>query len=48
MVKDADASRARVTDLGGQILQRHEEDGWVWWVVADPEGNEACLVVASG
>ena len=48
VVKDADGSRAQVTDLGGQILQRHEEDGWVWWVVADPEGNEACLVVASG
>ena len=33
VVKDADGSRAQVTDLGGQILQRHEEDGWVcgWW-----------------
>lgn len=47
VVKDAKASKAQVTELGGRILERLEEDGWVWWIVADPEGNEACLVQSS-
>jgi predicted enzyme related to lactoylglutathione lyase len=40
---DLDAEVARVTALGASVLARHDEAGR-WVVLADPEGNEFCLV----
>ena len=45
-VDDVDAALARVVALGGRDLgERHEYDEGTVVVVADPEGNELCLVV---
>lgn len=41
---DLDADRARLLRLGAVDLQRHTEAGCSWVVLADPEGNEFCLV----
>ncbi len=43
-VKDVDIALARVEALGGRKLQAVEEEGSRWIVVADPDGNEFCLV----
>jgi len=43
-VEDADAASARVEALGGMKLQEIEESGARWIVMADPDGNEFCLV----
>ena len=40
---DLDVEVARVTALGATVLARHDEAGR-WVVLADPEGNEFCLV----
>lgn len=46
-VADLDEARARVEALGGRRIsaQVFEEFGYRWVVMADPEGNEFCLVV---
>ncbi len=46
-VTDLDGARARVEALGGRTLSERpfEEFGYRWLVMADPEGNEFCLVV---
>jgi predicted enzyme related to lactoylglutathione lyase len=46
-VPDLDAACARVEELGGRRLsdEPFAEYGYRWHVMADPEGNEFCLVV---
>jgi hypothetical protein len=41
-----DADRARLLRLGAIELQRYTEADYSWVVLADPEGNEFCLVRA--
>jgi predicted enzyme related to lactoylglutathione lyase len=43
-VEDVDAASARVEALGGMKLQEIEESGARWIVMADPDGNEFCLI----
>lgn len=43
-VSDLDETVSRVQDLGGHKLQRFGEYGIEWVVMADPDGNEFCLV----
>jgi predicted enzyme related to lactoylglutathione lyase len=43
-VPDLDAAVRRVQDLGGRNLQQHSDYGIKWAVMADPDGNEFCLV----
>lgn len=40
---DLDAVTALVEELGGARLADHEEEGFRWRVMRDPEGNEFCL-----
>lgn len=46
-VADLEEARARVEALGGRRVSPDlfEEFGYRWIVMADPEGNEFCLVV---
>ena len=44
-VQDLDEASARVEALGGSVIEDHEEDDVHVRVVADPEGNELCLVL---
>ncbi len=43
-VPDLQATVARIVSLGAQRLTEEpiEEDGWIWHVLADPDGNEFC------
>ena len=41
---DLDAETERLTGLGAQVLHEKEEWGAHWRTLADPEGNEFCLV----
>jgi predicted enzyme related to lactoylglutathione lyase len=43
-VEDVNAASARVEALGGTKLQEIEESGIRWMVMADPDGNEFCLI----
>jgi len=43
-VADLEAAVQRVTDLGGTKLDQISEYGITWAVMADPDGNEFCLV----
>ena len=44
-VDDIDSGRRQVEELGGRCTgERHEYDVGVVLVMADPEGNEFCLV----
>lgn len=42
--EDMAAEVKRLTALGARQLKRVEEDGLVWTVMADPEGNEFCVL----
>jgi predicted enzyme related to lactoylglutathione lyase len=44
-VRDLDQACARVEALGGRrvLAQALAENGYVWTVMQDPEGNEFCL-----
>ena len=44
VVKDTPAALATVEALGGKQLESFLEDGEGWTVVADPDGNELCLL----
>ena len=44
-VEDVDTASARVEALGGRKLQKIEESGFRWIVMADPDGNEFCLIL---
>jgi predicted enzyme related to lactoylglutathione lyase len=43
-VADLDAAVSRVLELGGRKLQAVSEYGIEWAVMADPDGNEFCLI----
>ena len=43
-VPDLDVAVGRVQDLGGSKLRELNEYGIKWAVMADPDGNEFCLV----
>lgn len=45
-VRDVDAAASRITELGGRRLPQddYHEDGYSWRIMADPEGNEFCLI----
>lgn len=45
-VEDVEAATARVMELGGSRLPQGDfhEYGFSWRVMADPEGNEFCLI----
>jgi predicted enzyme related to lactoylglutathione lyase len=45
-VRDVDAAQARVEELGGTQIPHddYHEDGYSWRLMADPEGNEFCLI----
>ena len=43
-VPDLDAAVSRVQGLGGDKLRQLNEYGIEWVVMADPDGNEFCLV----
>jgi predicted enzyme related to lactoylglutathione lyase len=42
-VSDIEAEAARLIELGATRGASHREDGFVWTVMADPEGNEFCI-----
>ncbi len=46
-VKDIEVAASHVAALGGRQLPGadYSEDGFSWRVMADPEGNEFCLIV---
>ena len=44
LVGDLPSAAARAVALGGVPLDRHQRDGYQWQVIADPEGNQFCLV----
>lgn len=45
-VPDLEAEVARLVSLGARCLTESpiEEDGWAWHVLADPDGNEFCVL----
>ena len=43
-VSDLEGAARRVQDLGGQKIRHVSEYGIEWVVMADPDGNEFCLV----
>lgn len=44
-VADLEVEVERLLALGARpVGGRVEEDGWVWQVLADPEGNELCVL----
>jgi predicted enzyme related to lactoylglutathione lyase len=47
---DLDAEVRRVLDLGASLLIREPvtEDGWSWHILADPDGNEFCVLQSLG
>ncbi|MFA1544318.1 VOC family protein [Actinomadura monticuli] len=48
-ITDMDAEPARVTALGATVVRGpFVDDGWPTTVLADPEGNEFCLIVEPG
>ncbi|BBZ15443.1 VOC family protein [Mycobacterium branderi] len=50
VVDDLDGPTARTEELGGRWIEpgkTHELEGFAWRCMADPEGNEFCLYVAT-
>ena len=47
---DLDAEVRRVLDLGATLLTSEPvtEDGWLWHILADPDGNEFCVLQPPG
>ena len=47
---DLDAEVGRVTGLGATLLTSEPvtEDGWSWHILADPDGNEFCVLQPPG
>jgi predicted enzyme related to lactoylglutathione lyase len=43
-VDDLDAVTKLVERLGGSYVEDHDEEGFRWRVMRDPEGNEFCLM----
>ena len=44
MVDDLDTAQAATEALGGRLLDEHHQQGVSVRIMADPEGNELCLV----
>ena len=42
-VSDIEAEVARLIELGATRGESHHEEGFVWTVMFDPEGNEFCV-----
>jgi predicted enzyme related to lactoylglutathione lyase len=44
--RDLDAEVSRVADLGATVLTMSPvtENGWTWHILADPDGNEFCVL----
>lgn len=42
-VEDKDEAAARISELGGSKIDEHTNEGFTWYVMADPEGNEFCI-----
>ena len=42
-VDDRDAFAEWIVELGGSLIKEHEQSGFVWIVMADPQGNEFCI-----
>ncbi len=44
--RDLDAEVGRILGLGASLLteQPVAEDGWRWHILADPDGNELCVL----
>jgi hypothetical protein len=40
-------AKAKVESLGGSPVEKHQHDDYHWWVMADPEGNEFCIIASS-
>ncbi len=45
-VADRGTTAARLVDLGATRVGDYDESGFTWTTLADPEGNEFCLVGA--
>ena len=47
---DLDAEARRVLGLGATLLTSEPviEDGWSWHILADPDGNEFCVLQPPG
>jgi predicted enzyme related to lactoylglutathione lyase len=47
---DLQAEVRRVTGLGATLLTSEPvtEDGWFWHILADPDGNEFCVLQPPG
>lgn len=43
-VDDLDRAEEQIRKLGGNVLQRMNQNGFEWTIAADPEGNEFCLI----
>jgi predicted enzyme related to lactoylglutathione lyase len=43
---DLDAETGRILGLGARLLTREPvaEEGWRWHILADPDGNEFCVL----
>ena len=51
LVDDLEVGTKRVEALGGRWSEpgmTREMEGWLWRVMADPEGNEFCIIVPTG
>jgi predicted enzyme related to lactoylglutathione lyase len=48
LADDLDAETARLEGLGARVIHEKEEWGAHWRTLADPEGNEFCVVAAGG
>ena len=44
-VRDREAARTRVLELGGSHVADHQIGDFGWSIMADPEGNEFCIAV---
>ena len=41
--RDLEDLERRVVDLGGRVVDRHQIEGFEWWVFADVEDNVFCF-----
>ena len=42
-VATLEEGEARVVELGGSKVDEHSIQGFTWYVMADPQGNEFCI-----
>jgi predicted enzyme related to lactoylglutathione lyase len=43
---DVDAEVRRFVAAGAKLVRQHKTDGFAWTVLADPDGNQFCVVPA--